>query len=79
MGFVYRAVLSETIDILRKLHKTNIFGKPPRELYIELCIYIAPSSGHELLKLNLPFKLILKEVWDCFLMSGVRMLHFLKD
>ena len=41
MGFVYRVVwvlkalwiiLSETINILRKLHKTNIFGMPPKIL-----------------------------------------------
>ena len=41
MGFVYRVVwvlkalwivLSETINILRKLHKTRIFGMPPKIL-----------------------------------------------
>ena len=41
MGFVYRvvwvlkalwSVLSETINILRKLHKTNIIGMPPKIL-----------------------------------------------
>ena len=41
MGFVYRflrvlkalwIILSETIKILRKLHKTNIFGMPPKML-----------------------------------------------
>ena len=41
MGFVYRVVrvlkalcifLSETINFLRKLHKTNIFGMPPKIL-----------------------------------------------
>ena len=42
-------------------------------------MYIAPASGHALLNLNLPFKLILMRFEVCFLMSGVRMLHFLKD
>ena len=46
MGFVYRVVLalealwiilSETINILRKLHKTNIFGDAPENSTIELC------------------------------------------
>ena len=46
MGFVYRVVwvlkalwiiLSETIKILRKLHKANIFGMPPKNSTIELC------------------------------------------
>ena len=41
MGFVYRVVwvlkalwifLSVTINFLRKLHKTNIFGMPPKSL-----------------------------------------------
>ena len=41
MGFVYRVVWvlkalwifpSETINFLRKLHKTNIFGMPPKIL-----------------------------------------------
>ena len=37
MDFVYRVVrvlkaLSETINFLRKLHKTNIFGMPPKIL-----------------------------------------------
>ena len=41
-------------------------------------MYIAPSSDHELLKLNLPL-IYSKEVLGCFLMSGVRMLYFLKD
>ena len=27
-----RIILSETINILRKLHKTNIFGMPPKIL-----------------------------------------------
>ena len=46
MGFPYRVIrvlqalwicLSETINFLRKLHKTNIFGMPPKILP-ELCI-----------------------------------------
>ena len=65
MGFVYRVVgvlkalwiaLSETINILRKLHETNISGCP-RKFYHRV-MYIAPSSGHTLLNLNLPFELI---------------------
>ena len=43
-----------------------------------IVIYIAPSSGHILLKVNLPFKLILRK-FDVLLMSEVRMLLFLKD
>ena len=42
-------------------------------------MYIAPSSGHILLNLELPFKLILRKFEGVFLMSEVRMLHFLKD
>ena len=85
MGFVYRVVrvlealwivLSETIKVLRKLHKTNIFGMPPT--FYHRVMYIAPSSGHILLNVHLPLKLI-KEVCSCFLMSGVRMLHLFTD
>ena len=80
MGFVYRIVrvlkalwivFSETINILRKLHKNNIFGMP-RKFYHRV-MYIAPSSGHELLSFNFPFKYILKRFkivlwcleWEC--------------
>ena len=63
MGFVYRVrfvrvlkalriVLSETITIFRKLHETNISICPPK--FYHRVMYIAPSSGHELLNLNLP-------------------------
>ena len=52
-------VWSETINIMRKLHKTNIFGDAPENFTIGLW-YIAPSSGHELMNLDLPFKLILR-------------------
>ena len=51
-------ILSETINILRKLHKTNI-SRCPRKFYHRV-VYIAPSSGHEWLKLSLPLKLILR-------------------
>ena len=44
--------LSEIINIFRKLHKTNIFGMPPKCYH--RVMYIAPSSGHILLNLNLP-------------------------
>ena len=87
MGFVYRVawvlkalwiILSETINILRKLQKITFSGCPPK--FYHILMYIAPSSGHILLNLYFHFKFILlKEVWGCFLMSGVRMLHFLKD
>ena len=75
-------VLSETINILRKLHETNISGMPPPPpnffmVVIVLC-KLAPSSGHALLNLNLPCRLILRRFWGCFLMSGVRMLYLLK-
>ena len=43
-------------------------------------MYIAPSSGHTSLNFNMPFKLVIRRfevvLWY---MSGVRMLHFLKD
>ena len=42
-------------------------------------MYIAPSSGHILFDLNMPLEMDSKEVWGCFLMSGMRMLWFLKD
>ena len=41
-------------------------------------MYITPSSGEPLPTL-IAFSIDSKEVWSCFLMSGVRMLHFLKD
>ena len=45
-----------------------------------ILMYIAPSSGHILLNLiKYAFYIDSKKVWGCFLMSGVRMLHFLKD
>ena len=63
--------LSETINFLRKLHKTNIFGLP-RKFYHRV-MYIAPSSGHISLDFNMPFKLILRRFevvfwsleWEC--------------
>ena len=42
-------------------------------------MYIAPSSGEPLPNLDLPFKWILRRFEVVILMSGVRMLHFLKD
>ena len=64
-------ILSETINILRKLHKTNIFWMPPR--FYHRVMYKAPSTGHGLLNLNLPFKLMLRRFevvfwcleWEC--------------
>ena len=69
-------VLSETIHIFRKLHKmaTKIWPL----IYVHVYT-LAPSSGHILLNLYLPFKLNLTRFEVAFLMSGVRMLHFLKD
>ena len=80
MGLVYRVVrvlkalwifLSETINFLRKLHKTNFFGMPLQ--FYHRVMYIAPSSGHISLNLNMPFKLILRRFevifwcleWEC--------------
>ena len=40
---------------------------------------VCTNSDNSLLTLNLPFKVILSEVYGCFLMSGVRVLHFAKD
>ena len=42
-------------------------------------MYIAPSSGHTSFNFNMPFKLILRRCEVVFLMSGVKILHFLKD
>ena len=81
-------VLSETINILRNLQfKHKIFQDAlPENLTIGLYMYIhvSPFSDHSLLTLILPFKVLLlfcffKEVWGCFLMSGMTMLHFSKD
>ena len=85
MGFVYRVVwvlkalwivLSETAIWENCIKLT--FSGCPRKFYHRV-IYIAPSCGHISLNFNTPFTLILKEVWGCFLMSAVRMLHFLKE
>ena len=77
-------VLIETINILKNLppqkqQQQQQLGMPLRILpksYVHTC------SSHEwsfMLTLKLPFKLIVRNFWGCFLMSGVRMLHFLKD
>ena len=67
MGFVYRVVwilkalwivLPETINILRKLPRTNILRCPPK--FYHRFMYIAPSSGGPLPNFNLPFKWILR-------------------
>ena len=76
MAFVHRVlwilqamwiILSETIHILRIL---NISGCP-RKFY-HRCMYIPPSSGKPLSHINVPFFLDCKEVWGCFLVSGVK-------
>ena len=85
MGFVYRFYeLSKPCESLclksiiwEKWIKLTFSGCP-RKFYHRF-MYIAPSSGHALLNLNVPLKFDSKEVWGCFLMSGVRMLLFLKD
>ena len=58
---VNRFVWNFVINILRKLHKTDIFWDAPKTCTI---MYIDPSSGHSLLSLNLPFKLVLRSVWS---------------
>ena len=80
MGSVYRVIwvlkalwifLSETINFLRKVHKTNIFGMPPK--FYHRVMYIASSSGHISMKFNMPFKFILRRFevvlwcleWEC--------------
>ena len=81
-GFVYRFLrflkalwifLSETINFLRKLHKTKFFGMPPKILPF-FQSYVAPYCGHISLNLiNMPFKLILRRFevvfwcleWEC--------------
>ena len=68
MGYVYRVafsykshvnILSEAINILRKLHtfKDKIFGMP-RKIYHRV-MYIVPSRGLILLNMLLPFS----DVW----------------
>ena len=78
----YRAlwiVLSESINISRNLHTKRYFFVPPWEFYPRFMLKV-PSTDHSLLTLNMPFKMIvLKEVWGCFLMSGMRILPFSKD
>ena len=71
--------LPESINFLRKLHKATISGCPPK--FFHRVMHIAPSSGHISWNFNMPFKLILRrfEVVFIILISGVRMLHFLKD
>ena len=83
IGFVYRVVwvlqalwifLSETINFLRKLHKSlklTFLGCPPK--FYHSVMYIAPSRGHISLNFNMPFKLILRRFqvvfwcleWEC--------------
>ena len=80
MGFVYRVVrvlkalwiiLSETINILRKVQKLTFSGCP-RKFYHRV-MHIAPSTGHISLTFNMPFKLIVRRCevvfwcleWEC--------------
>ena len=73
-------ILSETINILRKLPKKHLIFGMPQKCYHRF-MYIAPSSGEPLPNINLPIKWILRRfdvVFWC-LETGVRMLHFLKD
>ena len=49
---------SETINILRKLHKTKFLGYTQK--FYHRFKYIAPSSGHISLNFNMPLKLFLR-------------------
>ena len=55
------------------------FWRAPENFTIGLCLYIAPASDHSLLTISLPSRVILRRFEVVFVMSGVRMLHFLKD
>ena len=57
---------------------THKMGGGGRELYNRL-MYIAPSSDHSLLTLNLPFKVILYRDLRLFSASRVKILHFSKE
>ena len=50
--------MSETINIFKKLHKTNTFGMPSENVVVY--VNVAPNNDNELLNRNLPFKLILR-------------------
>ena len=76
MGFLYIIlwivqalwiILSETINIFRKLQKYNILP-----LVKFMHIHVAPSSGHFCWTLICLLNFYSKEVSACFLMSGVR-------
>ena len=70
------------INILQNLHTHNKIGGGGAEFYhrfVYIHVHVAfvgPLSDHSLLTFNLPFKVILRRVWGCFLMSAVRKLHF---
>ena len=68
MGFVYRVLkalwivkLSETINIWKFCNNNKNKLGCPRELYHRF-MYIVLSSDHQLLILNVPFKMILKKI-----------------
>ena len=59
-------IFSETINILRKLQKSKIFGIP-KNFYLGF-MYIGPSSGHSLLNFNL--QNYLKDWWKFIHIHG---------
>ena len=77
MGILYSIVYVLIASLFSENCIKRTFLGCPRKFYHRV-MYIAPSSGHELLKLNLPFKIYSNDFCGCFLMSGVRMLQFLK-
>ena len=60
-------VLSETINILRNLQQTKILP------YVYVYSSLQWSFNADL---QYAFKSDSKEVWGCFLMSGVKIVHF---
>ena len=89
MGIVHKSCMSSQspVNLFVRTSKPSIFVENCIKLTLSGCprefshrdMYIAPSSGHTSFDFNMPFKLILMEMWGCFLMSGVKILHFLKD
>ena len=85
MGFVYRVVWvlkpCESFCLKPFIFLENCikltFSGCPRKFYHRV-MYIAPSSGHIFPPL-FAFAIDSNKVSGCFLMSGVRILHFLKE
>ena len=70
-------VLSETNNIMRNLQKKIFWGSPWKCYY--RFMYIAPSSIHSLLALNLPFKGILRKFEVFWCLEWEWSMHFSKD